>query len=103
MELKLDSCVIRHWRPDDLAELVLLANDWDIARNMRDRFPHPYKVEDGKAWIEIATTEPITNFAIEVEGKLAGGTGLMPFEARQRKAVTKDGQILDHLVYALVK
>ncbi len=78
MELKLKTCVIRPWLPGDEESLVEHANNPKIWRNMRDRFPHPYTMEDASEWVRLAGGEsPQTNFAIVVDGKAAGGIGLI--------------------------
>lgn len=73
--------ILRPWSIDDLDSLVNFANNPDIAKFMSDQFPHPYTIEKGKAFIEFATKNTITNiFAIDVEGKAAGGIGIHPQE-----------------------
>jgi RimJ/RimL family protein N-acetyltransferase len=170
MEFILKTCIVRPWRAGDEESLVRHANNYKIWRNVRDRFPHPYTMDDALAWIEFASSEkPVTNFAIVVEGAAAGGVGLMmqtdiyrrsaeigywlgedfwgrgivseavgalsewafasfdlsriyagvlewnpasmrvlekagyQFEARLRKAVTKEGVTMDDFIYALVR
>lgn len=77
MQLKLARCTIRDWRKRDLDSLVRHANDREVWRNLRDRFPHPYTEEHGRRWIEwVAELDPCTQFAIEVDGEAAGGIGL---------------------------
>lgn len=145
------------------------ANNYKIWRNVRDRFPHPYTLEDAHRWLEHATQEdPTTSFAIVVDEQAAGGIGLVlrddiyhrsaeigywlgeafwgrgvmteavravsewaftnfdlcriyagvlewnpssmrvlekagfRFEARLRKAVTKEGVTMDELIYVLI-
>lgn len=64
---------------DDLESLVQHANNFEVAKNLTDAFPHPYSEADGKAFIAMATKEdPIHIFAIEVEGKAVGGIGIHP-------------------------
>lgn len=78
MEIELKTCVIRPWRPGDEGALVAHANNYNVWRNMRDRFPHPYTAEDAREWIRRAGEEsPRTNFAIVVDGEAAGGIGLI--------------------------
>lgn len=78
MELKLKNCTLRDWRRGDEISLALHANNYKIWRNVRDRFPHPYSLEDAERWIEHARNEePITNFALAVEGTAVGGIGLI--------------------------
>jgi RimJ/RimL family protein N-acetyltransferase len=46
---------------------------------MTHAFPHPYTLEDARAWIATSSAEsPTNNFAIEVDGALAGGAGIRP-------------------------
>lgn len=72
---------LRPWSMDDLENLVAFANNAAIAKFMSDQFPHPYTAEKGKAFIEFATKNTITNiFAIDIEGKAAGGIGIHPQE-----------------------
>ena len=78
MEIKLKHCTLRCWQPGDEVSLARHANNYKIWRNVRDRFPHPYSLEDAERWVEHARNEyPITNFAIAVEGAAVGGIGLI--------------------------
>ena len=72
------ACVVRPWRQDDLDSLLRHANDPRVAAFMRDRFPHPYSADDGRAWLDHATAAGATDWAIEVAGEAAGGIGLTP-------------------------
>lgn len=70
--------VIRQWRNEDLQELVSQANNVNVWNNLRNYFPHPYTEEHGKAWLEkVVDALPAINMAIEADGKLAGGIGLI--------------------------
>jgi RimJ/RimL family protein N-acetyltransferase len=70
---------LRPWHINDLDNLVLYANNPKIARNLTDQFPHPYRREDGKRFIEnVAQGAGNYVFAVEIDGKAAGGIGLHP-------------------------
>lgn len=170
MEIDLGHFLIREWRRGDEEALIRHANNPNVARNMRDRFPHPYTSADAQWWIAHASAQsPSTDFAIVVDGEAAGGIGFIlqedvarrsveigywlgeaywgrgiatdavralsehifanldicriystvfelnpasirvlekagyEYEGRQRKAVTKNGETLDALMYALIK
>ena len=170
MELRLTKSTIREWRPGDEESLVLHANNRNVSRNLRDAFPYPYTMADATRWIETAgAADPLTSFAIEVDGSAVGGIGIVlkddvyrrsaeigywlgeefwgrgivtealeimtdyafstwdlcrisagvfewnpgsvrvlekagyQFEGRMRKAVTKDGETIDELVFAIVR
>jgi RimJ/RimL family protein N-acetyltransferase len=77
MGVEAKDLVLRRWRPADEAELVRLANDRAVWRNLTDRFPHPYTVADARDWIALANAAPAdaSNWAIEVDGRLAGAVG----------------------------
>jgi ribosomal-protein-alanine N-acetyltransferase len=78
MELKFEKFTIRNWQTGDESSLVHHANNRKIWRNVRDRFPHPYTLEDAIWWIGFANAEnPTVNFAIEIEGVAVGGIGLI--------------------------
>lgn len=79
MELVRATCRLRPPRPGDAASLARHANDREIWLNLRDRFPHPYAVSDAEAYIaRVGAQDPVTAFAIEVDGEAAGGITLMP-------------------------
>ena len=70
---------IRPWEIADLNSLVAYANNWNVAKNLTNKFPHPYTEADGKAFIEFATTgDPIHVFAIDIDGEAIGGIGVHP-------------------------
>src|ERR1051326_6147035 len=73
--------VLREWRKENLELLVKLANNKNIADNMRDIFPHPYTLKDAETWLTLTENrKPVTKFAIEAEGALAEGCGMRLFE-----------------------
>ena len=77
---------IRPWTLTDLDSLVSCANNWNIAKNMTDRFPFPYSEADGKAFIDLATTgDPIHLFAIDIGGQAVGAIGVIPQDDIHRK------------------
>ena len=77
MELVLTKCAIRSWQPEDVPALVRHANNRQVWRNLRDRFPHPYTVRDAGDWIGRATAAvPETHFAIAIGDEAVGGIGL---------------------------
>jgi RimJ/RimL family protein N-acetyltransferase len=52
---------------------------------MRDAFPHPYGRAEAEAFLATATTmSPLTWFAIEFEGRVAGGIGYTLYEDVER-------------------
>jgi RimJ/RimL family protein N-acetyltransferase len=72
-------CMLRPWRLDDVAALPDVANDPEVVRYMNHRFPSPYTYEDADDWIRPQLAEPdVRNWAIEVDGALAGGIGVTP-------------------------
>jgi ribosomal-protein-alanine N-acetyltransferase len=77
VELKLEHCTLRPYRPDDEPALVRHANNRNVSRNMRDRFPYPYTTDDARAWIaRVSGQSPVAQFAIVVDGQPAGGIGV---------------------------
>ncbi|MBL8680697.1 MAG: GNAT family N-acetyltransferase [Myxococcales bacterium] len=73
-----DGVVLRPFRIGDERSLVAHANDAEVARFLRDRFPHPYTDEDARAWVEFnRELRPTSNFAIAVGGEVIGGAGFV--------------------------
>ena len=71
--------LIRPWRISDLECLTKYANNWNVAKNLTDGFPHPYREADGKAFIEFASKgEPVHIFAIVIDGQAIGAIGIHP-------------------------
>lgn len=56
------------------------ADSYAVWRNVRDRFPRPYRHEDARSWLEARSADegPLLDFAIEVDGEAVGGIGLIP-------------------------
>jgi len=78
MEIDAGRCRLRPYRESDVAALARIGNDREVSRNLTDRFPHPYTEQAAPNWIAVceADGEPTRNFAIEVDGVLAGGAGI---------------------------
>jgi ribosomal-protein-alanine N-acetyltransferase len=63
----------------DADALVRHANNRKVAKDLRDRFPHPYTRKNAQVFLEtVVSTECPTVFAIEVDGEAAGGIGFAP-------------------------
>lgn len=70
---------IRPWKITDLDSLVKYANNWNVSKNMTDKFSYPYTETDGEAFIKFATTDnPIHIFTIDINGEAVGGIGIHP-------------------------
>jgi ribosomal-protein-alanine N-acetyltransferase len=79
MELIGQVATLRSWRLGDVPSLVKHANNPNVARQLRDRFPHPYTAADGRQFIQsVAQARPTTSFAIIVAGEAVGGAGFAP-------------------------
>lgn len=77
MELKLSRCTLRPWRAGDEASLVRNADNRNVSRNLKDRFPYPYTAADALQWIAHASVQsPPSSFAIVVDGAAVGGIGI---------------------------
>ncbi|MBZ0120887.1 MAG: GNAT family N-acetyltransferase [Sandaracinaceae bacterium] len=81
MRVVLSRCVLRRFRAADLHSLVRHANDRRVAASVRDVFPSPYTRADGERWLAHATAAGrANNLAIEIDGEVAGGIGMIPGE-----------------------
>jgi RimJ/RimL family protein N-acetyltransferase len=81
-------CRLRPFRSGDEAELVEAADDAEVARWLRDRFPHPYTLDHARAWVALVSSEdpPPRSLAIEVDGRVAGGVGVVLGEDIARRS-----------------
>jgi RimJ/RimL family protein N-acetyltransferase len=72
-------CAVRMWQRSDASSLVRHADNFKVAKNLRDRFPHPYTTTDAKAFLKHAASgEDTTNLAIDVGGDAVGAVGYVP-------------------------
>jgi RimJ/RimL family protein N-acetyltransferase len=77
LEIQLGQATIRSFRPDDVEAIARYANNRGIWRNLRDRMPHPYSMDDAMRFLElVAVKRPETAFAIALEGEAVGSIGL---------------------------
>lgn len=68
---------IRKIQQEDRETLVALANNPNIANNLRDDFPHPYTHDEADLFIEHAqSAHPTKRFCIEKDGVYVGNIGL---------------------------
>ncbi|MDB5192612.1 MAG: family N-acetyltransferase [Segetibacter sp.] len=73
--------LIRPWKIEDAMELSSIANNKKIWLNVRDRFPHPYTVQNALEWINYTRKQtPLQNLAVMYKGALAGSVGVIPKE-----------------------
>jgi len=79
MQLHGVRCTIRQFRGSDVDSIVRHANNLNIARQLRDRFPHPYTRDDAKRFLKLATEveHGPTVLAIDVNGQAAGAIGII--------------------------
>ncbi len=65
---------LRPWAVSDKAALVRYANNWNVARSLRDLFPFPYTEADADHWLArtAGSAAPPGTYAIEVGGEAAG-------------------------------
>ena len=72
-------CLVRPWRKADAASLVQHANNLNVAKHLRDRFPHPYTTADAKFFLKHASAaQDPSNLAIDVDGNAVGAVGYVP-------------------------
>ncbi|HEY7992918.1 MAG TPA: GNAT family N-acetyltransferase [Candidatus Eremiobacteraceae bacterium] len=77
MEIILERCTLREWRRSDEGSLVKHANNKNVSRNLSDIFPHPYTVDDARAWLgKHDGVDPQRDFAIVIDGNPVGGIGV---------------------------
>ena len=86
MEIRCATCLLRPLVAADAPSLARHAADDDVWRNLRDRFPHPYTLQDAEAYIASVAGRPQpTSFGIVVDDEAAGTVSLMPGEDIARR------------------
>ncbi len=70
---------LRPFQNTDLQSLVKHANNYNIAKNLSNKFPFPYTQDHGIAFINLAlSSSPNEIFAITVNGEAVGSIGVHP-------------------------
>jgi len=70
---------LRPFELNDLASLVKHANNYNIAKNLSNKFAFPYTTDHGIAFINLAlSATPKEIFAITINGEAVGSIGVHP-------------------------
>jgi [ribosomal protein S5]-alanine N-acetyltransferase len=79
MEIYSEGILLRPWSIIDAARLASIANNKNIADNLRDGFPYPYSIVNDTSWLNmiIPENDPPRFFAITIEGRIIGSIGLV--------------------------
>ena len=73
------SCVLRPFRESDAKIITPLLNDRSVWLNLSDRIPHPYLLEHGQGFVEMASkSDPPEHLAIALNDTPVGGIGITP-------------------------
>ncbi len=79
MRIEFGQWQIRSLQPSDAPALAKYGNNRAIWRNLWDRHPYPYGIEDAEEWIQFAMgQEPETIFAIASADEAIGCIGMLP-------------------------
>ncbi|WOG29332.1 GNAT family protein [Endozoicomonas sp. 8E] len=69
---------VRSFLYGDAPSLSRHGNNWNVAKNLRDSFPHPYTIEHARAWIQhVKENEADTRFVIDHQGEAIGEIGFV--------------------------
>ena len=89
MQLVLERCTVRPWRLDDAQSIASHANNRKIWLGVRDRFPHPYTIQDAHEFLQrVISEQPAMKFCIEMDGTAVGGIGVHPGQDVYRHTAT---------------
>lgn len=73
MIIRYENIVLREWGKSDAERLVEICNNKKIYDNVRDRFPHPYTINDARWFIENFLSIGLERaFAVVVDGVVVG-------------------------------
>ncbi len=86
MEILFDGIILRTWSIDDAGRLAEIANNKNIADNLKDQFPFPYTIRDARKWLKtIIPVDPPRNFAIVSNRVIVGNIGIITKDDIHRK------------------
>ena len=76
LETSKSECRLRTWASTDGANLIVLANNRKVWRNLTDAFPNPYTQADADGWMSVANAKGRSvHLAIDLNGQAIGGIG----------------------------
>jgi ribosomal-protein-alanine N-acetyltransferase len=89
MEIIFEGIKLRPWSVKDAGRLAEIANNKNVADNLRDGFPFPYAVSDAINWLNLIIPEnqPPQFFAIVSDNYIAGSIGIVTKSDIYRKNV----------------
>ena len=77
IDLPIPGASVRSWRAEDLPSILCHANNREVARQLRDRFPHPYEPAHALGFLQWVGQQPVeTVWAIALDDGAVGGIGL---------------------------
>ena len=75
--LKNDLIEIRQWRESDKENLVLHANNINVAERLDKTFPFPYTISDAEFWIQLSQKDtPLQKLAIVYNNQACGAISI---------------------------
>lgn len=78
MEIDCGNFLLRPLRMSDKDSMAKYANNYNIWKNVRDRFPHPYTIDDAITFLSHKENEtPVTDFCIEFDQECIGVIGFI--------------------------
>jgi len=87
MQIDIGGYCIRDFQDADAQAFAKYANNLNVARNLRDRFPHPYTLDDAVAFIgRMREQDPRVAFAIANDEEAIGGIAVSPLDDVYRKS-----------------
>jgi RimJ/RimL family protein N-acetyltransferase len=89
MEILFEGIILRPWSFSDAEKLAEIANNKNIADNLRDLFPFPYSLNDARKWLRMIMPAniPPRYFAITESGALVGSIGIVTKDDIYRKNI----------------
>ena len=77
MMFKGNGFILRGWKQGDEISLQKNANNPNVSRYLKDRFPYPYTMEDATDWVNYnLDKDPVLNFVLDIGGEVAGGIAI---------------------------
>ena len=79
MEILFEGIKLRPWIISDAPQLALIADNKNIADNLRDGLPSPYTLKDAQDWLNLILAEniPPRFFAIIINDQVVGSIGIV--------------------------
>lgn len=78
LDLRIYENILRPFKPQDVDALEKHANNYNISKNLTNKFPFPYLKKDAEFFLHGPCHNPLQIMAVEIDRDVVGSIGIHP-------------------------